>query len=78
MESLDVELSRLKTRKAYRAGNEEVFPSDASVDWFIRKNHKKLKEARAIYEFGGRVLIDPPVFNQAALEIGAAAVREAA
>ena len=36
----------------------------------------KLKEARAIYEIGGRVLIDPPVFNLVALEVGSAAVRE--
>ncbi len=73
---LENDLSRLKTRKAYRTGHEEVFPSDASLDWFVRRNHAKLKEARAIYEIGGRVLIDPPVFNLVALEVGSAAVRE--
>lgn len=72
----DIDLARLKTRITYREGHEEIFPSIASLDWFVRKHHVKLKQAKAIYEIGGRILIDPPAFNLVALEIGSAAVRE--
>ena len=65
----------LKNPLEYRAdGRESIFPSEASLGWFVRKNKARLVERGAILAPTGRKLINPEVFDQVVLEIGTEAV----
>ena len=65
---------RITTRAAYRAaGREHIFPSDSSLDWFIRTNRHALNEARALLMLNGRIMIDHDAFDDALMKIGQAA-----
>lgn len=54
----------------YRSGREHIFPSDASLQWFIRKNKAVLAQAGAILKPAGHILINQSKFDVAVLEIG--------
>jgi len=54
----------------YRKGREHIFPSDASLQWFIRKNKVMLAKAGAILKPAGHILINQNKFDNAVLEIG--------
>ncbi len=65
----------LQNPMEYRAdGRTTIFPSEASLGWFIRKNKARLVESGAILAPTGRKLINPQVFDQVVLEIGSEAV----
>ena len=65
------QLSVLRTPSDYRSdGRSHIFPSQASLDWFIRKNKSKLLNSGAILAPTGRKLIDTHIFDQLVLEIG--------
>lgn len=70
--------ARVTTRAAYRAEREHIFPSDSSLDWFIRSNRRALVEAKALLLIGGRVMVMQDAFDAALVGIGHAAVREVA
>ena len=65
--------ARVKTRVAYRAEREHIFPSDSSLDWFIRTNRGKLNEAHALLMLNGRIMIDHDAFDAALMKIAQAA-----
>lgn len=54
----------------YRIGREHIFPSDASLQWFIRKNKIALAKAGAVVKPAGHILINQNKFDVAVLEIG--------
>ena len=54
----------------YRIGREHIFPSDASLQWFIRKNKVALAKAGAVVKPAGHILINQNKFDVAVLEIG--------
>ena len=54
----------------YRSGREHIFPSDASLHWFIRKNKVRLAQAGAILKPAGRIMINQNKFDSAVLKIG--------
>jgi len=54
----------------YRNGREHIFPSDASLQWFIRKNKVVLAQAGAILKPAGHIMINQNKFDCAVLEIG--------
>lgn len=54
----------------YRIGREHIFPSDASLQWFIRKNKVVLAKAGAVVKPAGHILINQNKFDNAVLEIG--------
>ncbi|QWE05633.1 hypothetical protein [Polynucleobacter sp. JS-JIR-5-A7] len=53
-----------------RAGREHIFPSEASLLWFIRKNKIVLAKAGAILKPAGRLMINQDKFDNAVLNIG--------
>ncbi len=63
-------LLALKNPTQYRIGREHIFPSDASLQWFIRKNKVALAKAGAVVKPAGHVLINQNKFDVAVLEIG--------
>jgi hypothetical protein len=64
------ELADLLTLDEYRARNERVFPSNASLSWFIRSHREGLVAAQAILVLNRRLLIEPMRFDAAVLAIG--------
>ncbi len=65
----------LQNPHEYRTnGRESIFPSEASLGWFIRKNKARLIERGAILAPTGRKLINPAAFDQVVVEIGEEAV----
>lgn len=54
----------------YRNNREHIFPSDASLQWFIRKNKAALAKAGAILKPAGHILINQNKFDDVVLEIG--------
>jgi hypothetical protein len=53
-----------------QAGREHIFPSEASLLWFIRKNKIVLAKAGAILKPAGRLMINQDKFDNAVLNIG--------
>jgi hypothetical protein len=51
-----------------------TFPSAESIRWFCRINRDKLANAGALISITGRLRYHPERFQQAAAEIGSAAV----
>ena len=65
------ELQKLTTLTGYRNnGREHIFPSDASLDWFIRKNRGHLVKNHPLLMPAGRKLINQDAFDLAVFEIG--------
>lgn len=72
------ELGKLTTPQRYQAAREHCFPSGTSLQWFIRTNRHRLIEAGALVQIAGRNLLHEERFDQVALEIGSAKLREVA
>jgi hypothetical protein len=53
-----------------QAGRDHIFPSEASLQWFIRKNKIALAKAGAILKPAGRLMINQSKFDNAVLNIG--------
>lgn len=69
-EVLQNSLQNLINPSIYRIGREHIFPSDASLGWFIRKNKVVLAKAGAVLKPAGRLMINQSKFDAAVLEIG--------
>jgi len=64
------EISTLTSAEIYRQnGRTNVFPTRASLDWFIRKHKKKLTQKNAIVYPTGRKLINPSLFDELLVEV---------
>ena len=63
----------LVTLQDYReSGRTDIFPSSASLQWFIRCNKSALIEHKALLMPTGRKLIDPVAFDLVILDVGTA------
>lgn len=53
----------------YQRANQNVFPSEASLRWFIRRNRPGLLESGALVMLCGRWMIHGPNFTERVMEI---------
>ena len=61
----------LVTPNDYReSGRTDIFPSPASLQWFIRCNKSALVEHKALLMPTGRKLINPAAFDQVVIDVG--------
>jgi hypothetical protein len=51
-------------------GRTEVFPSESSLQWFIRKHKDRLINCGALLAPTSRKLINPPSFDEVVLAVG--------
>ena len=47
----------------YREQRQHIFPSQSSLDWFLRKHRKGLVESGALLMLTGRWFVDPFSFD---------------
>ncbi len=55
----------------YRAPRENLFPSRASLEWFVRQHRAELGQAGALSAPNGKLMVFPDRFDAVVLEIGA-------
>lgn len=71
------DVHKLKTPKDYISqGRTHIFPSEASLQWFIRKNKNLLIQASALLSPTGRTLIDANHFDQVVYTVGTNALKQ--
>ena len=71
------ELNKLKTPKDYISdGRTHIFPSEASLQWFIRKNKNLLIQSSALLCPTGRTLIDANHFDEVVYRVGTNALKQ--
>ena len=71
------DLSLLQTPKDYISdGRTHIFPSEASLQWFIRKNKNLLIQASALLCPTGRTLIDAIHFDEVVYTVGTNALKQ--
>jgi len=59
------EILSFSSTEAYRnAGRTNLFPTKASLDWFIRKHRHELVKEKAIVSPTGRRMIRPKSFDE--------------
>jgi hypothetical protein len=76
--SQNIALNQLRTPKDYISdGRTHIFPSEASLQWFIRKNKNLLIQSSALLCPTGRTLIDANQFDQVVYTVGTNALKEA-
>lgn len=71
------ELANLEPPETYAAARLNVFPSQTSLNWFIRVHKAALIEGRALLKIGGRWLVSPAQFDRYVLDEGARAAAKA-
>ncbi len=70
-------LNRLKLPKDYISdGRTHIFPSEASLQWFIRKNKSLLIQSAALLCPTGRTLIDAHQFDEVVYTVGTNALKQ--
>ncbi len=71
------ELNKLKTPKDYISdGRTHIFPSESSLQWFIRKNKNLLIQSSALLCPTGRTLIDANHFDEVVYTVGTNALKQ--
>ena len=71
------QLSALLKPEQYRSeGRTQVFPSPASLEWFIRKHKSSLLKRGALLSPTKRKLIEPTAFDAVVMEIGKTSIEE--
>lgn len=58
----------LKRPAEYREPRGNIFPSEGSLAWFIRKNRPELVRAGALVRIGGQVFVNEPKFDAVLLD----------
>ena len=72
MNSQTVAIERLVTLEDYQSTRVRIFPSESSLKWHLRVHRADLAAGGAILRVAGRLLIDPPKFDQVVLQIARA------
>jgi hypothetical protein len=72
------DLSSLKTPADFRSMFPQVFQSDASLKWFMRRHREKIDAAEAVVIVNRRPLLDVPKFSNVVLQVGHRTVSETA
>lgn len=71
------DVHKLKTPKDYISdGRTHIFPSEASLQWFIRKNKNVLIQASALLCPTGRTLINVNNFDEVVYAVGTNALKQ--
>jgi hypothetical protein len=71
------DVHKLKTPKDYISdGRTHIFPSEASLQWFIRKNKNLLIQSSALLCPTGRTLIDANHFDEVVYTVGTNALKQ--
>lgn len=68
MQSQTACLQRLITPQEYQSARHRIFPSEASLDWHMRTHRSDLMARGALVRVTSRNLIDPEIYDEAALE----------
>jgi hypothetical protein len=63
-------LSTLQTPEEYRASRATAFPSEQSLQWFMRQHRAELVDAGAVSYPTGRALIVPHPFDSVVRRVG--------
>lgn len=58
---------------AYRAARQHLFPSEGSLQWYLRRHRDRLIAAGALKLHAGRWLVHAPSFDAFVLELATAA-----
>lgn len=73
----NVNLHQLRTPKDYISdGRSHVFPSESSLQWFIRKNKALLIQSSALLCPTGRTLINAQNFDEVVYSVGTNAIKQ--
>jgi len=64
------DVSSLVPVPQYREQRQHIFPSDGSLDWFMRRNRDALRAAGAYLVIGGRRHVQPDRFDAVVREVG--------
>ncbi len=70
---MSVRLDQLIALSEFHESVRSIFPSAASLRWFVRVNRRELVDAGALVQLAGRHFIAPERFAAVAHEIGARA-----
>ena len=70
MDAQPLSLSSLKSRDEYLAERGNIFPSSASLQWFLRTNRQLLVDADALHKPNGVLKIAPEQFDAVVLQVG--------
>lgn len=68
-------LNNLLAMEDYQKSRSHIFPSRASLDWFIRQNREALMELHALSWPTRRLMIQELAFDNAVLIIGQRALQ---
>lgn len=69
------EVQELLTPAEYRAARQRIFPSEGSLDWYVRQHRPALIAAGALLMIAGRWKICATKFDACVLEAGAQAAQ---
>ena len=69
-------LSNLMSPADFWSIARHVFPTKAALEWFLRRNRRRLILAGALVTINRRLFLDMPVFEAEAIEICRARVTE--
>lgn len=73
MDTTDV--LKLAPLPEYRAQRQHIFPSQASLDWYLRKNRSGLVESGALLLLAGRWFVNAERFDAYLLQAGTEAAK---
>lgn len=72
---METNLSGLQALRTYRQNRADLFRSDGSLQWFLRKHKQQLVEAGALLLHCGQWYVDPARFEGYVRQAGATAAR---
>jgi hypothetical protein len=67
---VQTQLPNLVTLAQYREARQQIFPSDTSLDWFLRKHRPYLVAVGGLLMIAGRWLVSPMEFDAYVLANG--------
>jgi hypothetical protein len=74
---MSLSLLSLKPLPEYGRDRAHIFPSQSSLEWFVRMNRNNLVENGALLVICGRRMVNPALFDDAVLRVGqSSALRE--
>jgi hypothetical protein len=71
-------LSRLRTLADYQSERSHVFPSESSLQWFVRRHKAALVDSGALLMLAGRKVVEPQAFDRVVMKVGMQSARRAA
>jgi hypothetical protein len=73
---MESQLANLLPLASYREKRQHIFPSQGSLDWFLRTHRSKLARTGALLMLAGRWFVAPEEFDAYVLTVGAANARD--